>query len=145
MLKLLGVVALVVALTSSVTAGPSVTVHARMFLRHTGALDDDLLNGATNTSKPVRVGNLDYGVRGRELLIDVAVPDGVGNQLTVTVKQGKLNATQTWEVTVGRSFGITIAHHPMLVSPIVCGGPMTISAKVGAVTETRTINFACSE
>ena len=115
-----------------------------MFRRDTGTLDDDLLKGATRTSKPVQVGILDYGVLGREMLVDVAVPAGVGDQLTVTVSQGKLNATQSWKVTVGSAFGITTAHHPVLVSLPYCG-TMTITAKIGSVAETRTIVFGCSD
>jgi hypothetical protein len=141
-----GVVVASVASASSAFAEPAVSVQARMFRRDTGNLDEDLLKGASNTSKPVRVGNLDYGVRGREMMIDVVVPEGLGSdQLTVTIKQGKLNVSQDWRVTVGRTFGFAVAHHPMLITPTVCGGAMTITAKIGATTETRAINFACAE
>ncbi len=112
-----------------------------MFRRDTGSLDEDLFKGA----KSARLGNLDYGVRGREMLIDVSVSDGLGEQLTVVVKQGKLNVTQTWKVSVGSTVGFAVAHHPVMVSPTFCGEPMTITAKLGGATETRTIAFTCSD
>lgn len=112
-----------------------------MFMRESGQLGEPLLKQAASTS----INNLDYGVLAGEMLIDVAVPEGVGDRLTVTVKQGKLSAKQTWKVTVGSAYGLPVGHHPMLITPKQCGGLMTIVAKIGKVTEKRTIDFTCSE
>lgn len=89
--------------------------------------------------------NLDYGVLADEMLIDVVVKDGTGDRLTVTVKQGKLNVQQSWTLTVGAPHEKGIAHYPVLVSPMQCGAPMTIIAKIGKVVEKRIISFTCSE
>ena len=132
---------LVSLLAWTANAEPRVAVEARMYMRDTGELNAPLLKQASSTS----ISNLDYGVRAGELLIDVTVPDGVGERLTVTVKQGKLNAKQTWKVQVGSAYGIDVGHHPLLLTPAECGGPLTITAKIGKVTEKRTIDFACSD
>jgi hypothetical protein len=130
------------ALAHPVAAAPAVTIQARMFLRSTGELDADVLKGGPKA----RIGNLDYGVLARELLIDVAVPEGTGDHLVVTVKQGKMSVTQSWKVEVGGGYAVrSPGHFPLLVSPIFCGGVMTITSTVGRVTETRTIDFTCSE
>jgi hypothetical protein len=135
--------ALLVVLLSGARAhaDPAIKIQARMILRATGELDDDLLKGATKA----RVGNLDYGELAREMLVTVAVAESKTEPLVVTVKQGKLNVTQTWKVAVGAAYGLPVAHFPILISPTFCGGPMTITAKYGPQTEKRTIDFACSE
>ena len=87
-----------------------------MYMRDSGQLGEPLLRQAPSA----KVGNLDYGVLAGEMLVDVAVPDGVGDRLSVTVKQGKLTAKQSWRVQVGSSAGIDLGHFPILVTPIEC-------------------------
>jgi len=141
-MKTLLILAFLAVSSSLAVASPTtLTVQARMFLRDKGELDDDLLKGTSSA----KVGNLDYGELAGEMLVSVSVPDGVGDQLTVTIKQGKMELKQVWKVTVGKVYGIARAHYPLLVRPTFCGGPMTITAKIGTVTEKRTIDFTCSE
>jgi hypothetical protein len=116
-------------------------IQARMVMRATGDLDADLFKA---TAKP-KVSNLDYGELAREMLVTVAVGESDSNQLVVTIKQGKLNVTQTWKVNVGDAYGLAVAHLPVLVSPLFCGGPLTITAKYGKQTEKRVIDFICAE
>jgi hypothetical protein len=127
--------------SATASAEPRVDIEARMFMRETGQLDDPLFKDATAIS----MNNLDYGVLADEMLIDVTVPDGTGDRLIVTVKQGKLNLKQSWTMNVGSPHETGTAHYPLLVSPMQCGGPMTIVAKVGKIVEKRIVSFTCSE
>lgn len=77
-------------------------------------------------------------------MVVVGVPDSVGDKLTVTITQGKKTTKQTWSVRIGEAYGIKVAHFPILVTPNKCV-PMTITARVGKVKETRTIIFDCTE
>lgn len=131
-------VAGLVAWSSSAFADPAVTIQARMFRRDTGTLEVDLLHGA----KSAKLGNLDYGVMAREMLIDTVVTEGRPSQrLTVTVTQANTKVSQTWQL----EGLMTTAHHPILVSPTFCGAPMTIAATIGGISETRSITFSCSD
>lgn len=134
-------VLIVLLVSTKVHADPSIQIQARMIMRTTGELDVDVLKGVTKA----RVGNLDYGELAREMLVTVAVAESNTDPLVVTIKQGKLNVTQTWKVAVGSAYGIPVAHLPVLISPMFCGGPLTITAKYGAQIEKRTIDFTCSE
>lgn len=122
-------------------AAPGIKIEARMFMRDTGRpADDDLLASGDHP----RINVLDYGVLADEVLIVVSVPDGVGEKLSVAVKQGKATTKRAWKVNVGSVFGIERGHYPILVATDECN-PMTITARIGRVTTTRTIDFDCDE
>lgn len=124
-----------------VDAAPGLKIEARMFMRDSGRLaDDDLLANGDHPSINV----LDYGVLADEVAVIVSVPDGMGAKLAVTIKQGKATTKRSWQVNVGSAYGIERAHYPILVPTDDCN-PMTITARIGRTTTTRTIDFNCSE
>jgi len=128
----LGVV-LSVAVSPSASAQASVEIQARMFRRDTRNLDDDLFKGSV-------VAKLGSGVA-REMLVDVTIPEGVaGRHLRILVQQGELDVAQIWKIAAGRVVG-SIAPQPLLVAPTFCREPMIITARIGALVETKIITF----
>jgi hypothetical protein len=125
----------------SAHASPGINIEARMFMRDTGRpADDDLLARGDHP----RINVLDYGVLADEVIVVVSVPDGMGTKLTVTVKQGKTTTKRAWQVNVGTGYGIERGHYPILVSTDDCNA-MTITARIGRSTTTRTLDFNCDE
>ncbi len=136
-------VAIFAAPTARADAGLSIEGH--MFMRSSGALDEDLF-----AQGDASVNNLDYGELASDLVVVVDVPDAVagnGGTLVVTVKQGKKKlGRRTWRVEGGLvAEGISVAHYPVLVTPTQCGAALVVTATLGTAKATRTLRFTCSE